>query len=92
MTARPRIAVTLTQCWHRVPGGTASATLGQVRALGRRGEVDLVGVGPRGELRQPSSLRRSVLPAAPWTPPVDTVRLPLPLPVLYDAWARAGRP
>lgn len=92
MPGRPRVAVTLTQCWHRVPGGTAAATLGQVRALQRRDDVELIGVGPRGDLRRPSTWSAHALPAAPWTPPIPTVRVPLPLPLLYDSWARFGRP
>ncbi len=92
MSETPRVAVTLTQCWHRVPGGTASAALGVVRALQAGGAVDLVGVGPAGELRRPRSWAPSALPAAPFTPPIPVARLPLPLPVLYDSWARWGRP
>ena len=92
MSEPPRVAVTLTQCWHRVPGGTASATLGVVRALQATEEFDLIGVAPAGELRRPGSWGRSALPAAPFTPPVPVARLPLPLPVLYDSWARSGRP
>ena len=92
MSEPPRVAVTLTQCWHRVPGGTASAALGVVRALRTAGSFDLVGVGPAGELRRPRSWSPSALPDAPFTPPVPVARLPLPVPVLYDSWARSGRP
>jgi glycosyltransferase involved in cell wall biosynthesis len=92
MPGRPRVAITLTQCWHRVPGGSATSILRLVGALQETGEVDLVGVGPRGDLRAPSSLRSGRLPADPWTPPVPVAQVPLPLPLLYDAWARGGRP
>ncbi len=34
--ARRRVAVTLEQCWHRVPGGTASSALEATRALAER--------------------------------------------------------
>ena len=46
---RRRVAVTLEQCWHRVPGGTARAALESIRALQatRSGELDLVGVSAR---------------------------------------------
>ncbi len=80
--AGPRVAVTLTQCWHRVPGGTATSVLELVRGLGAGGRVDVVGVGPAG----------GAPPESSFLPPVPTVRLPLPLPVLYDAWALTGRP
>ena len=72
----PRVAVTLTQCWHRVPGGTAGSVLDLVRAVaGLQADgddgVELVGVGPRGRV-----------PPPPWTPPVPVANLALPLPVL----------
>lgn len=92
MSPPPRVAVTLTQCWHRVPGGTATATLRLVDALRELGDVDLIGVGPTGDLRRPSTWAPSSLPAPPWTPPIPVARLPLPLPLLYDSWARVGRP
>ncbi len=45
-----RAAVTLEQCWHRVPGGTAVAALEVVAAVHDRGDVEVVGVqrGPSG--------------------------------------------
>jgi hypothetical protein len=39
-----RVAVTLEQCWHRVPGGTARATLDTVAAVQAEGAVEQVGV------------------------------------------------
>ncbi|MDQ2677155.1 MAG: glycosyltransferase family 4 protein [Actinomycetota bacterium] len=92
MSEPTRVAVTLTQCWHRVPGGTATASLGVVRALQQAEELELIGVGPAGDVRRPRSWRRTTLPAAPFTPPIPVARLPLPLPVLYDSWARWGAP
>ncbi|MFZ4517548.1 MAG: glycosyltransferase family 4 protein [Microthrixaceae bacterium] len=77
----PRVAVTLTQCWHEVPGGTATSVLELVRGLAASGRVEVVGVAPRGGE-----------PAAAFAPPVPVVRLPLPLPFLYDAWALTGHP
>lgn len=76
--ARPvTVAVTVTQCWHRVPGGTATSILELLRHLRRRADAPtLVGVAPRAHR----------VPPAPWTPPVPVAHLPLPLPVLYDAW------
>jgi len=89
-TRRPRVAVTLTQCWHRVPGGTAGSVLDLLRAVvalddagptGRPTPVEVVGVGPRGGE-----------PDAPWVPPVPVAHLALPLPFLYDAWTRFRLP
>lgn len=77
-----RVAVTLEQCWHRVPGGTARATLDTVDAIRARGDVDQVGVSAR---------HRSSAPAA-WTPSIEVRPLPLPRNVLYDAWHRLRRP
>ena len=92
MTEPTRVAVTLTQCWHRVPGGTATASLGVVRALQQADELELIGVGPAGDLRRPRTWARSARPAAPFDPPIPVARLPLPLPLLYDSWARTGAP
>ena len=36
-----RVAVTLEQCWHRVPGGTASSALGTIGALRERDDIEL---------------------------------------------------
>ena len=92
MPAGPRVAITLTQCWHRVPGGSATSILRLVRALEATGEVRLIGVGPRGDVRVPASLGRGRLPEPPWTPPIAVRQVALPLPFLYDAWARTARP
>ncbi len=77
-----RLAVTLEQCWHRVPGGTARATLDTVAAVARRGDVDQVGVSAR---------HRDPAPEA-WRPPIAVAQLPLPRLALYDAWQRLRRP
>ena len=77
-----RVAYTLLQCWHRVPGGTAVSILSLAEAIEGRGDVDLIGVGPWG----------SSLPAAPWTPPIPVERLPLPYQLVYDAWHRFNWP
>ncbi len=70
------VAVTLEQCWHAVPGGTAWSTLELVRALDARDDVELIGVAARH--RRP--------PPAPWTPPIEVRQLPLPRNVLYETW------
>ncbi|HEY6532916.1 MAG TPA: glycosyltransferase family 1 protein [Acidimicrobiales bacterium] len=83
---RPRrVAVTLEQCWHAVPGGTARAALESIRALqahGVPGELELVGV----------SARHSVPPPPAWTPSVPVAALPLPRLALYEAWHWLRRP
>jgi glycosyltransferase involved in cell wall biosynthesis len=71
-----RVAITLEQCWHRVPGGTASSALETVRALQRRGDVEVLGV----------AARHDTLPPEPWTPPVRMYQLPLPRVALYESW------
>lgn len=75
-----RVAMTLEQCWHRVPGGTAVAAIEGARALGKF--VDVVGV----------SARHREAPSAPWTPPVPVESLPLPRAALYESWHRLRRP
>ena len=77
-----RVAVTLEQCWHRVPGGVASTALEAVRALSARGEVDLVGV---------SALHRAPAPE-PWTPSIPVRALPLTRLALYESWHRTRHP
>ncbi|MGZ4683559.1 MAG: glycosyltransferase family 4 protein [Acidimicrobiales bacterium] len=77
-----RVAVTLEQCWHRVPGGVASTALEAVRALSARGEVDLVGV---------SALHRKP-PPPPWTPSIPVRALPLSRVALYESWHRTRHP
>lgn len=77
-----RVAVTLEQCWHRVPGGTARAALETTEALRTLGEVELVGVAARH--RRP--------PRPPWVPTIPVAMLPVPRPVLYETWHRLGRP
>lgn len=78
----PRVAVTLTQCWHRVPGGTATSVLEMIRALRSEGLAEVVGVAPAGR----------GLPDQPFRPDVPLHRLALPLRALYDSWVLTGRP
>jgi glycosyltransferase involved in cell wall biosynthesis len=81
-TSSLRIAYTLEQCWHRVPGGTAVAALELARELRRRPRLELVGVAAAH--RAP--------PADPWRPPIPARHLPLPRVVLYEAWHGLRRP
>jgi glycosyltransferase involved in cell wall biosynthesis len=71
-----RVAVTLEQCWHAVPGGTAVSALELVRSLDERGDVDVVGV----------SARHRTPPAEQWTPSIPVRALPLPRSLLYETW------
>jgi len=77
-----RVAVTLEQLWHRVPGGTARATLDAVAAVAERGDVEQVGVGAR----------HAHPPPAEWAAPIEVRALPLPRRLLYDAWQRLRAP
>lgn len=79
---RLRVAVTLEQCWHRVPGGTARATLEAVAGLARRPGIDVVGV----------AAAHASPPGDPWRPMVPVARSSLPRPALYESWHRLGRP
>lgn len=68
--------MTLEQCWHRVPGGTARATLEATRALSLRSDVELIGV---------SAAHRSA-PQPDFVPPIAVKELPLPRRALYETW------
>ena len=81
-TSPLRVALTLEQCWHRVPGGTAVAALGMAGALEERDDVEVVGV---------AAAHRGPAPPA-WTPPIEVEHLPLPRPALYESWHRLRRP
>jgi glycosyltransferase involved in cell wall biosynthesis len=86
MSAAPspllRVALTMEQCWHRVPGGTATSILALARALAERGDVEVVGVAARHDGPPPD----------PWVPPVPVHHLPLPRLALYETWHALGRP
>ena len=77
-----RVAYTVMQSWHRVPGGTASSVLALAEALCRRDDVDLVGIGPWF----------GGVPAAPWVPPMPVRRLPVPYQLAYELWNRSMLP
>ncbi len=81
--AKPlRVAVTLEQCWHRVPGGTAVAALGIARALAGHGQTEPVGVAARHRHE----------PDSEWTPTISVEHLGLPRLALYESWHRFRRP
>lgn len=68
--------MTLEQCWHRVPGGTATSILQLAAALRERDDVDLLGIAAHH--RQPAP--------EPFVPPVPITHLPLSRPLLYESW------
>lgn len=82
MTDRIRVAYTLEQCWHRVPGGTAVSALRVAERLEADPEVDLRAVAGRHRLP----------PAEPYRPAVRVHGLPLARPWLYETWVRVGWP
>ena len=73
-----RVAYTLEQCWHDVPGGSAVSALRIAEHLVRHPSVDLVAVA--GRHRQP--------PLEPWRPSFPVAALPLARPWLYESWLR----
>ena len=79
-----RVAVTVEQCWHRVPGGTAVAALAVARAMN---EVDTLDrpeqIGVAARHREP--------PPDPWTPPIPVRHLPVARLGLYELWSRGGQ-
>jgi len=77
-----RVAYTLEQCWHAVPGGTGVAAVRIAEAMAREEDVRLIGVAGR----------HRHLPADPWTPPIPIAHLPLGGPLLYESWLRLQRP
>jgi glycosyltransferase involved in cell wall biosynthesis len=70
------VAVTLEQCWHSVPGGTALAAIESVRALDARGDVDLIGV----------AARHGAPPDEAWRPPIEVKHVWATRPLLYEWW------
>lgn len=77
-----RVAYTLEQCWHRVPGGTGVAALRTAHALETAVGTELIGVA--GRHRRP--------PAFDWVPPIPWVELPIASPWLYEAWLYGNWP
>ena len=71
-----RVAVTVEQSWHVVPGGIATSTVELLAALRGRGDLELVGVSARH--REP--------PPDAFAPPVPVRQLPLPRRALYESW------
>ena len=85
-----RVAYSLEQCWHRVPGGTAVYGIELAKAIGElnnrdtsgRHEVQLLGVAGR----------HKAAPLEPYRPPIAVHSLPLAGPYLYESWLRFNWP
>lgn len=77
-----RVAVTVEQCWHRVPGGTATSILGTLRALEAHDDLELIGVAARHDAPPPAPFGLRI--------PVRHSRLARP--ALYEAWHGLRRP
>src|SRR5690348_9576433 len=60
LPATMRVALTLEQCWHEVPGGTATSINALAGALAERDDVEVVGVAAHHRRPAPE----------PWTPPI----------------------
>lgn len=71
-----RVAVTLEQCWHRVPGGIARAAIEQVKAVAAHADIEQVGVAAKH--------RRS--PQTAWQPPIPVRHLPISRIAMYEGW------
>ena len=73
-----RVAYTLEQCWHRVPGGTGVAAIEVARELAARPDLTIVGVA--GRHRRPAT--------EGFVPPIPVSAMPLGGPLLYETWLR----
>lgn len=77
-----RVAYTLEQCWHRVPGGTGISAIEVAKELRHLDGLDLVGVA--GRHRRP--------PTDGFLPPVKVAALPVGGAALYEMWTRFSWP
>ena len=76
-----RVAYTLEQCWHRVPGGTATSALGVARSIDTS-DIELIGVSARHRAPAPPEFR----------PTVPVHAMALPRRALYESWHTLRRP
>jgi glycosyltransferase involved in cell wall biosynthesis len=77
-----RVAYTMEQCWHRVPGGTGVAAIRVAEAMAEQADVTLLGVAGR----------HHHVPVDPWSPEIPLSHLPVGGPLLYDLWLRVNWP
>lgn len=86
--AHPHLLAVVEQFWHRLPGGTATATERTLAGLARDERFRVTGLAAR---HSPPSVGEG----RPWQRmPVGSVLRfhRLPRPVLYEAWLRFGHP
>ncbi|MEO6124172.1 MAG: glycosyltransferase family 1 protein [Ilumatobacteraceae bacterium] len=77
-----RVAYTLEQCWHRVPGGTGVAALRTAEAMDALVGIELIGVAGR----------HATAPPDEWLPTIPWRELPIGSPWLYESWLYARWP
>lgn len=77
-----RVAYSLEQCWHRVPGGTAVSALEVARHLQTLEDVEIV----------PFAGRHKAPPGIPIDLGLPVATLPFGRPLLYETWLRFGWP
>lgn len=82
MTESLTVALTLEQCWHDVPGGTARTALDLAAGLAGRPSVEVLGI----------AARHNDSPPEPWVPPVSVVHHRQGRRALYTSWHRRRRP
>ncbi len=85
---KPQVLAIVEQFWHRMPGGTATATEHTLSALVELNDYHVIGLAAR---HSPPGRHGP----APWRrmPTGSTLRFHwLPRPALYEAWLRLGRP
>lgn len=76
--------MTLEQCWHRVPGGTATSALRTAAAVEALVDDGVEQVGVAAYHRRP--------PVDAFRPPVPVRHLPVPRRLLYETWHASARP
>ncbi len=76
-----RVAITVEQLWHRVPGGTAVSTRRTLAALLERGDHKYVGIAARHRDRSPAQ-NLGIEVHYQW----------MPRAAMYESWLRLGRP
>lgn len=77
-----RVAAVIEQCWHRVPGGTATSTIRSLGAIERSGKFRVMGLAARHSAPAPIEDQIEF--------PVVASRLPRF--ALYESWHRFRRP